>query len=116
MINSGQPQMSTTLFGWEITLTLIKVKQSVIDGDLVTTETQHQFRGVLQPLKTEELLLKPEGDRSWNYYFIHTNSKLDFKTADKIIYQDKRYKVTGIKDYTLNGFREIEVILDYETF
>lgn len=114
LIKSGMPQMDSTLTGWEVPLTLIKLTQSTDEGDLVTSETRISFKGVLQPLRTEELLLKPEGQRSWSYYWIHTKSTLDFKTADKIIYQNKKYKVTAIKDYDLNGFREIEVILDYE--
>lgn len=115
LMNNGQPNMAETLTGWEIPLTLIRVIQGVNEGELTTTEQTFNFMGVLQPLRTEELLLKPEGQRSWSYYWIHTKSTLDFKTADKIIYQNKRYKVTAIKDYDLNGFRELEVILDYES-
>lgn len=115
LLKSGMPQMSGTLSGWEVPLTLIRVIQGVNEGELTTTEQTFNFKGVLQPLRTEELLLKPEGQRSWSYYWIHTKSTLDFKTADKIIYQNKKYKVTAIKDYDLNGFRELEVILDYES-
>ena len=106
--------MANTLTGWQVPLTLVRITQNVVEGDLATTENQYPFMGVIQPLKTEELLAKPEGQRSWNYYWIHTNSNLDFRTADKILYQNTQYKITGIKDYSLNGFRELEVILDYE--
>ena len=62
----------------------------------------------------EDLLTKPEGQRSWNYYWIHTKSELPFQTADKIVFKGVRYKITAIKDYGLNGFKELEVILDYQ--
>lgn len=111
---NGMPQMDSTLDGWETTITLVKVIQNVVEGDLVTEETNITFQGVVQPLRTEELLTKPEGQRSWNYYWIHTRSNLNFKTADKVIFDNKKYKITGIKDYSLNGFRELEVVLDYQ--
>lgn len=111
---TNMPNMSSTLNSWEIPMQLIKVTQTTSEGDVSYNEQIFSFRGVLQPLKTEELLAKPEGQRSWNYYWIHTNSPLNFQTADKIIYQNTEYKITGVKDYTLNGFRELEVILDYQ--
>ena len=111
---TNMPNMSSTLNSWEIPMQLIKVTQTTSEGDASYNEQIFSFRGVLQPLKTEELLAKPEGQRSWNYYWIHTNSGLNFQTADKIIYQNTKYKITGVKDYTLNGFRELEVILDYQ--
>ena len=61
LAKSGMPQMNTTLIGWEVPLTLIKVVQNVVDGDLQTTETTINFKGVWQPLKDEALELKPEG-------------------------------------------------------
>ena len=111
---TNMPNMANTLSGWEAPLSLIKVTQSIIDGDAVFNEQITNFMGVIQPLRSEDLAMKPEGQRSWKYYWIHTNSNLPFQTADKIIFKDKRYKITDIKDYGLNGFRELEVILDYQ--
>lgn len=115
LIKSGMPQMNTTLIGWEVPLTLIKVVQNVVEGELQTTETQINFKGVWQPLKDEALELKPDGQRSWSWYWIHTQSGvLDLNTADKFLFKGKRYKVMEKKDYGLNSFVEYQVILDYE--
>lgn len=112
---TGQfPQMGEVLDGWEVPLTLIKVTQSIVDGEVAFNETKTQFMGVLQPLRTEDLISKPEGQRSWDYYWIHTKDTLPFQTADKIEYSNVRYKITAIKNYGLNGFTELEVILDYQ--
>ena len=113
-INFNFPQMSGTLNGWEVPLTLIKITQNVVEGDAVKTEQHINFMGVFQPLRDEELQSKPEGQRSWSWYWIHAKSgTLDLKTQDKIIFQDKRYKVIAVKDYGLNGYIEYEIILDY---
>lgn len=112
---NGMPNMANTLTGWEVPLTLIKITQSVIEGDAVKTETPINFLGVWQPLRDEQLQFKPEGQRSWSWYWIHAKSgTLDLTTQDKIIFRGERYKVMSVKDYSLNGFVEYEVIRDYE--
>jgi hypothetical protein len=111
---SGMPQMNNTLNGWEVPLTLVKVIQNVVEGDLVTTELKINFKGVWQPLKDEALELKPEGQRSWEWVWIHARaSELNLETGDKVIFNNKRYKVTSKKDYTLNAFVEYQLCRDY---
>ena len=71
--------------------------------------------GVWQPLRTEQLMSKPEGQRSWEWVWIHAKSgELNLQTADKVIFNSKRYKVMGVKDYSLNGFVEYELVKDYQ--
>jgi hypothetical protein len=115
MINT-MPNMANTLNGWETSITLVKITQNIVDGDLVTSEQKISFMGVWQALKDEILELKPEGQRSWSWYWIHAKSgTLNLNTADKIIYQGKRYKVMQRKDYSLNGYVEYQVVEDYES-
>ena len=115
MLKSEMPNMTATLNGWEVPLTLVRITQDVIDGELSTTETEISFMGVWQPFSMEELALLPEGQRSWSHYWVHVkSSSLDLNTADKIIFQNNKYKVLERKDYNLNGFIEYHVILDYE--
>lgn len=116
LMRSGMPQMNTTLVGWKVPLTLIRVTQDVIDGDLQTVETEIRFEGVWQPLKDEALELKPEGQRSWEWIWIHAeSSSLDLNTADKVKFNKKRYKVIEKKDYGLNSFVEYQLCRDYES-
>ncbi len=116
MAKSGMPQMDTTLNGWEVPLTLVRVTQNVIDGELATTETTINFMGVWQPLKNEMLELKPEGQRSWEWVWIHAkSSELNLETADKVIFNSRRYKVMEKKDYGLNSFVEYQLVRDYES-
>ena len=112
---SGMPQMNTTLYAWQVPLTLVKVVQNVVEGDLSYTEQNIQFRGVWQPLKDEALELKPEGLRSWEWIWIHAVSgELNLETADKVIFKNKRYKVMQKKDYGLNSFVEYQLVRDFE--
>lgn len=109
------PQMDQTLNGWEVPLTLVKIVQNVIEGDLVTEEQRISFLGVWQPLKDEALQFKEPAQRSWEWIWIHAKATtLNLDTADKVIFNNKRYKVMEKKDYTLNGFVEYQLVRDYE--
>lgn len=117
LMKSGMPNMANTLTGWEVPLTLVKVIQSINEGDLVTSEQTIKFQGVWQPLSAEQLQLLPEGQRSWENVWIHCKSgMLNLETADKVIFNDKRYKITQKKDYGLNGYVEYMLIRDFEDF
>lgn len=112
---SNMPQMDTTLQGWEVPLTLEKIYQDIVEGDKTETKELINFKGVWQPFSMEQLALLPEGQRSWSHYWVHIKaSTVNLDTADKIIFQGKRYKIIERKDYTLNGFIEYHVIEDYE--
>ena len=112
---SGMPNMSSTLNGWETTITLVKVLQDISEGDKVETEVSITFQGVIQPLRTEQLMAKPENMRSWEWLWIHAKSgSLNLMTGDKIRFNNKLFKVMGIKDYSLNGFVEYEIVRDYQ--
>lgn len=113
--HSGLPDMSNTLTGWKVPLSLKKIKQSVVDGLAVKTEETINFQGVFQPLREEQLQSKPEGQRSWAWYWIHAKAgTLNLSTQDKIIFNNVRYKVMAVKDYTLYGYIEYQIVVDYE--
>lgn len=115
MFKSGMPNMANTLNGWEVPLTLIKVTQNIVEGDLVTTEQTINFKGVWQPLREEQLELKPAAVRSWEWIWIHAKSgDLNLETADKVYFNKKYFKVETKKDYGLNGFVEYHLCRDYE--
>lgn len=112
---SGMPQMSDTLNGWQVPLTLEQIFQDIVEGDKVETTKLISFQGVWQPLRDEELQFKPEGQRSWEWIWIHAVSgSLNLETGDKVIFNQKRYKIMAVKDYSLNGFIEYQLVRDFE--
>lgn len=114
-LTCGFPQVDEVLTGWETSITLVKITQSINEGDKVTTETNITFQGVVQPLRTEQLMSKPENMRSWEWLWIHAKSgSLNLHTGDKIRFNNKLYKVMGVKDYSLNGYVEYEIVKDYQ--
>lgn len=112
---TNMPNMAGTLSGWQAPLQLIRITQTMSEGDVEYSEELITFQGVWQPLKDEQLQFKPEGQRSWKWFWIHAVAgTLNLDTADKIVFNGERYKVMDKKDYSLNGFVEYHVVKDYE--
>ena len=112
---SNLPQLNNPIQSWQIPIKLERIKQTIVDGDKVETPELIEFKGVVQPMKTEDLQFKPENLRSFNWLWIHALAgSLNLNTGDKIIYNKVRYKIMGVKDYSLYGYIEYEAILDYQ--
>lgn len=108
------PQIEVAFDGWETPITLIKVTQSIVDYQNVETEEAFTFKGVIQPLGPKELVIKPIGERSWEWLQIHTRIEIGLDNGDKIRYNGKKYKVMLQNNYVLNNYFEYHLVADYE--
>jgi len=112
---SGMPQMRAAFAGWTTQLTFKKITQQVVDGWVQTVETAVNVRGVWQPMSPEDIVLKPEGQRSWSWFLLHIEgNQTPFQTNDRLEFQGTQYKVMGLKDYRLNNYVQYEAILDFQ--
>lgn len=111
---SGMPRMRSVFSNWMQSITLETITQTVVDGFINESIAQTSFKGIIQPLSVQQLMLKPEGERSWQWLQIHAiTGSLNLATNDKIIYNGATYKVMGLWDYSLNGFIEYHVAADF---
>ena len=112
---SGMPQMAAAFDGWTTKINLNVVTQAVFDGFVTDVINTFTFNGTIQPLRPEQIALKPDGQRSWEWLQIHViTGTNNLKTNDRIIYNGKEYKVMSVKDYSLNNYVEYHVVSDYE--
>jgi len=114
-MQSGMPQMNAAFNGWTMPITLKVVTQNIVDGfveDLVVNRT---VQAIWQPLSAEEIALKPDGQRSWEWIDLHVRgNQFAFATNDRIERDGIRYKVMAVKDYRLNNYTEYHLCLDYQ--
>jgi hypothetical protein len=104
------------LSGWQSVITLVKITQTNTSGVITNNETEYSFKGTVQPLSTDQIQLKPEGQRSFEWLQVHCYAgDLDLATNDRVVYADRRYKVQGVRDYSLNGYIEYHLIQDYQS-
>lgn len=112
---SGMPQMGSAFMGWGSPVVLKKIVQTIVDGLVISTETDISYKAVIQPLATEQIQLKPEGQRSWQWLQIHcVSGENNLKTNDLVSYNGTSYKIMAVRDYSLNNFIEYHAIADYE--
>lgn len=112
---SGMPQMLAAFSNWMISITLIRITQTINEGFVVDSERTFTFQGTVQPLSPQQLLLKPEGLRSFEWLDVHVlTSSLDLVTNDLIKYNNKKYKIMATNDYTLNNYVEYHLVENFE--
>lgn len=110
----GLPQVTSALIGWEVSITANFVQQEIVDGDIVETSITKKMSGVLQPLKAEQIALKPEGQRSWDWYWLHVKPEYDKLRTEQIIeINGISYRIIAIKNYELYGYIEYQCVRDF---
>lgn len=108
--------MNAAFSGWTIPIVLQKVGQVVIEDGLVYENLESiTVTGTWQPFGAKQLMLKPEGQRAWEWVDFHVRgSSMLFKVNDKVIRSGLPYKVMALFDYTLNNYSEYHLIRDYD--
>ena len=90
---------------WESDIKLIRNVQTIEDGFHTTQEFSYNVRAVVQPLEDSVILVKPEAlrERRWINVYIETTN-VAIRTNDTIVYNDDRYTVESILDFTKGHF------------
>lgn len=113
--NSGTvPDMSGTLQDWYQKMTFGVITKTVTDFQVVESVVEIQFMGVWQALDNRKLMLKPEGQRAWSWYTLHSQPTINLKVDDIIIYLTRQYRVMSKKNFSLYKFQRYELIGDWE--
>ncbi len=111
---SGMPNVGGALSGWTLAITLIVIRQDIVDGFVKEIKKAIKFMGVIQPLSPRKIELKPEGQRAWKWLQIHCKEgALKLKPGDKIEWGNELFKLMADNDFYLNGFVEYHVVKDY---
>jgi len=107
------PQMNNALNGWLSDITIDKLTIFIQDFQAISTKETILFQGVVQPYKPSELEIQAAGNRIFAWIRIHTITDLIIKPQDKIIYNNKQYKVWSVQDYSMAGYYEYTCIEDF---
>ena len=116
-LSANLPDVSEVMNGWEVNMTANYVAQEVVDGVIADTQVNKAIKGIMQPLKAEEIMLKDEGQRSWDWYQVHIREAAygELFTTQILIINSIPYKIKAKKDWVLNGYREYHAIRDFES-
>lgn len=108
------PQMGDTLYNWMQNMTIGIVTKAVQNFQVIETMVEQSFMGVWQVFNERQLMLKPEGQRAWSWFMIHTQTVLFLEVDDVFIYKNEQYRVMTLKKYEEYGYYEYHVITDWK--
>lgn len=107
------PNVSDALLDWLQPMIFNVVTKQTVNFQVQENSTLFSFNGVWQPMSPEVLRMKPEGQRSWPWFIVHSLTDLELKTDDVIYYNGLQFRVMQKSDYNLYGYFEYHLVGDY---
>lgn len=112
--NSGTlPNVSGALLNWFQILTFTTIVKTVVNFQLVETTTTQDYQAVIQPFTAQQLMIKPEGQRLWKWFTLHSFTDLILVPDDIATIQGVAYRVMGKWDWKEYGYIEYHLVEDY---
>ena len=103
----SQPQVNDALWDMVDFLTFSVVGKAVSDHQVVQLEnTPGSFLGNLQPQTAQQLAIKPEGQRSWIWWSLWTETELQL---DWIVMDQNAHKFRVMAKRNWQGYYEYEL-------
>lgn len=107
------PDVSGAMQDYFQPMTFTPVVKTTSAFQVVETPNPIQFRGTWQPLTERQLMLKPEGQRAWTWFWLHSDPVLTLQVDDVVLWNGKQTRVMSRKDYGLYGYVEYHLVQDW---
>lgn len=107
------PNVSAALTQWQQPMKIYKIVKTIVNFKVVETPTVINFSGVVQAGTPEQLIQKPEGQRSWRWSSIWILPGVDVSVDDIIESLGKKYRVMSKTDWVQYGYVALEVSEDW---
>jgi hypothetical protein len=106
------PQMNLT--SWFQTITFTVVRKQTVNFELVETQTQIVFQGIVETVDPIKLTVMPLGERRWNQMSVWTTTDLELAPDDIFYYQKTPYRVVRKYDWQPYGYYQYECSEDFK--
>lgn len=128
------PFVAQAFVGWDVSASFLAVTKQIIDFRVVETiggvpyggggygfgpyggaiDLSGLFDGVFEPMPTQKLLIKPEGQRTWKWWTLWTTKRL---FLDDVIVDrgSAGFRVMGVKDWGNSDYFEYDLTEKAET-
>lgn len=108
------PDVSGAMTDYFQTMVFTRLTKTVTGFQAVETADPIVFQGVIQPFTERQLLLKPEGQRAWSWFWLHADPVLTLQVDDVVLYKGVQTRVMARKDYVLYGYVEYHLVQDWQ--
>jgi hypothetical protein len=111
--NGTVPDVSGALQDYFQPMVFEPLVKTAVGFQAVENATPINFRGTIQPFNQRQLMLKPEGERAWTWFTLHSDPVLTLQVDDVVKYLGKQTRVMGRKNFSLYGYVEYEIVQDW---
>jgi hypothetical protein len=108
------PDVSGALQDYFQPMQFTPLTKTVRGFQVVETPNPINFRGTWQSFTERQLFLKPEGQRAWSWFQLHSDPVLTLNVDDVVMWRGKQTRVMARKDYELYGYVEYHLVQDWE--
>ena len=95
-------------------MTFTRVLKRTVNFQLEEYEEAINFAGIIQPLTYRRLMLKPEGQRAWSWFELHSTPALILNVDEVVNYLGLRTRVMGRFNFEIYGYIAYELVQDWE--
>lgn len=112
------PNMGGALLDYMQLMTFTRITKSVVAFREYETSEDISFWGVMQPLTTRDLVLKPEGQRAWSWYRLIAQasplgSLLKLNVDEIVLWLGKQTRVMSTQNFSLYSYIEYQLVQDW---
>lgn len=112
--SANLPDLSSAVMGFLYPMIFQVIQTTLVDGYSQKVPLPVCTQGCIQPFTAQMLKVKPEGQRNWSWFTVHSLTSMDLRNNDRILLDGKRYKVMEKFDWSRDQYFEYHMILDYE--
>jgi hypothetical protein len=94
-------------------MTFKKITKALLNFSIIEVATAFDTLGVRQPMKPQDLAMKPEGQRQWQWETMHTIPNVILVPDDVIEFSSIRYRVMSKTDWKEYGYIEYTIVRDF---
>jgi hypothetical protein len=115
MVPTGLPDVSGAVQSFLQPAVIGVVTKKQVSGYTQEDVEWIYTQAVRQAFTAQQLLIRPEGERSWKWFTLHTLPEVCLHTDDLIIIHNVRMRIMEVLGYGEYGFNEYHAIEDYVT-
>lgn len=107
------PDPSAGMRSWFQRLRLVRITKTLENYRITEGREQIETLGVVQPMSSESLNMKPEGQRSWAWITIHCLPRPALALDDIVEHRGVEYRVLDRFDWSQYGYVEYHACQEY---
>ncbi len=113
-VTTGLPDVSRAVARLLQPVTFEYMQRTLVEGRMQAIPIKVQTQASKQPFTAQMLKVKPEGDRAWSWYWIHSLINLEVQINDRIRFNGMAFKIMEKLNYREYGYFEYHAILDVQ--